>query len=303
MAEASIAAAIPTGSARPEAELRSSTVMAPDAPSAKPGPLPETPTSSLPPAAAAQKLPLGSGAPVMSFGPERAKPASVRSVAPAAMTASAERPTPAGSKAAALAGSKARSGPAYSEAVADARLWALKDDAMSAKDTPEAGGFQVSPLAHPLGEGGPAVAVPSGADEAPRTARHIARQVADQPVLRSGGAAELSLAPEELGQLRLRVEIEDGGLRILIEAARPDTADLMRRHVETLRQELRSEGLGSVSVSIGGGGQERGGAAGQGRDPGPGRGATWPGLPVPDADLAPRPSRPRNVAGHLDLRF
>ena len=70
------------------------------------------------------------------------------------------------------------------------------------------------------------------------------------PVLRTGGSAEVSLAPKELGQLRLSVETSDTGLRIVIEAARPETADLMRRHVEALRQELRQEGLGAVSVSI-----------------------------------------------------
>ena len=81
-------------------------------------------------------------------------------------------------------------------------------------------------------------------------AHRIARQVAAHPVLKAGGSAEMSLAPEELGHLRLSVEASDSGLRIVIEAARPETAVLMRRHEETLRQELEQEDLGTVNVSI-----------------------------------------------------
>ncbi|WP_176559264.1 flagellar hook-length control protein FliK [Rubellimicrobium roseum] len=136
-------------------------------------------------------------------------------------------------------------------------------------------------------------------------ARRIARQVAEQTILRTGGRAEMSLAPEELGHLRLRVDVDEGGLRVLIEAARTDTADLLRRHVETLRQELRSEGLGSVSVSIGGGEANRGGGDAQGRAPALERAGHAPS-PVtfdPGGPANPVPSRPRAGTGQLDLRF
>jgi flagellar hook-length control protein FliK len=146
---------------------------------------------------------------------------------------------------------------------------------------------------------------PNGAD-GPRTARRIARQVADHPVLRTGGAAELSLYPEELGHLRLTVEGSEGNLRIVIEAARPETADLLRRHVETLRQELRQEGLLSVGVSIGGGDARRGdGSPARQSEQGGFGGPALAGGASPEAALAAthQAARSRTATGHLDLRF
>lgn len=143
----------------------------------------------------------------------------------------------------------------------------------------------------------------------PPEAQRIARQVARHPVLRTGGSAEVSLAPVELGHLRLSVEMSEGGLRVVIEAARPETCDLMRRHVETLRQELRQEGLEAVSVSIGG----RESRQGDGRSPGGRQDDAWTALGAGAATggtggLGPASSdppvpRPARVAGHLDLRF
>ena len=137
-------------------------------------------------------------------------------------------------------------------------------------------------------------------------ARDIGRQIA-QAGLAPGGTAELRLAPEELGPLRLSVERSEDGLRLVIEAARPETADLLRRHIEALRQELRQEGLGSVGVSIGGGESRReGGAAPHRNQDGPGLhssfDATPPRGPAPAFVVAPAP-RGRAADGHLDLRF
>ncbi|TNC51553.1 hypothetical protein FHG66_05155 [Rubellimicrobium rubrum] len=142
-------------------------------------------------------------------------------------------------------------------------------------------------------------------DGAP-TVRRIGRQIAAQPVLRSGGRAEFNLAPEELGHLRLSVETSEAGLRIVIEAARPETADLMRRHVEALRQELRQEGLGQVGVSIGGGDSAAGRETSH-----PGRrgseaaaGASGPVAATSVLPLSDTPApRTRNAGGALDLRF
>jgi hypothetical protein len=126
--------------------------------------------------------------------------------------------------------------------------------------------------------------------------------------MKAAGSAEMSLAPEELGHLRLNVEASDAGLRIVIEAARPETADLMRRHVEALRQELRQEGLGAVSVSIGGGEGRRGGDPSPDRGSGAGWAAQAPWAPgaEPGATTVPNsPAMPRSAgsAGHIDLRF
>jgi hypothetical protein len=88
-----------------------------------------------------------------------------------------------------------------------------------------------------------------------------------------------------------------------IEALRPETADLLRRHVESLRQELRQDGLGAVSISIGGGEAGRGSGTPAERG-GPGRfaslGGTGDGTTV--VPVFPSPPRPRPAAGQLDLR-
>jgi len=153
----------------------------------------------------------------------------------------------------------------------------------------------------PSGNGPPGS---TASPDIPPEARRIAQQVATHPVFRTGGSAEVSLAPEELGHLRLSVEMGDGGLRVVIEAARPETCDLMRRHVEALRQELRQEGLGSVSVSVGGGEGRRGEDQAQG-----GRQADlWPAsggrATASDPGASDPPlTRPASAAGHLDLRF
>jgi hypothetical protein len=140
--------------------------------------------------------------------------------------------------------------------------------------------------------------------EGTATVRDVARQIVAHPMVKAGGAAELHLAPEELGQLRLSVEPTGDGLRVTIEALRPETADLLRRHVEVLRQELRQDGLGSVSVSIGGG------EAGRGSGAPPDRSQLAPVGSLADgtAATAPLPTtpplpRPHPAAGQLDLRF
>jgi flagellar hook-length control protein FliK len=191
-----------------------------------------------------------------------------------------------------------------SVAAAARELEAERRGASSAGPLDRAGDVPAVPLAQ--AEAGVAPTAAPGPEGAV-TARRIARQIVDQPVLRTGGATELSLYPEELGHLRLTVEGTDGNLRVIIEAARPETADLMRRHVETLRQELRQEGLGSVGVSIGGGEARRDDGSparrsGEGGFGGPGQ----VGAPSSEAgpSAAPGPAaRSRAAGGHLDIRF
>ncbi|RXL51583.1 flagellar hook-length control protein FliK, partial [Citrobacter sp. AAK_AS5] len=58
----------------------------------------------------------------------------------------------------------------------------------------------------------------------PRLAEALA-PVADRPV-------ELTLSPEELGRVRMTLTTQDGTLTLAIQAARPETIDLMRRHID-----------------------------------------------------------------------
>ena len=64
------------------------------------------------------------------------------------------------------------------------------------------------------------------------------------------GKVELSLNPEELGRVRVSLSIQDGGVSVTILADRPETADLMRRHVDQLAEEFRSLGFDTVDFSF-----------------------------------------------------
>ncbi|MBN8185070.1 flagellar hook-length control protein FliK [Salipiger thiooxidans] len=77
---------------------------------------------------------------------------------------------------------------------------------------------------------------------------------------------ELQLRPEELGHLRFRMVQGEHGLLLSISADRPETLDLLRRHVDQLARSLSDLGYGGASFSFGEGGQSngRGGEAGRG---------------------------------------
>ncbi|MEO0702069.1 MAG: flagellar hook-length control protein FliK [Pseudomonadota bacterium] len=94
----------------------------------------------------------------------------------------------------------------------------------------------------------PTSAIPAGAE----TARHVAIQVAE--ALRQGsGTFEITLSPEELGRVRLSVGVVDGAMLVNLSAERPETLDLMRRHIDMLQAEARAEGFATLSFSFSGG--------------------------------------------------
>lgn len=111
---------------------------------------------------------------------------------------------------------------------------------------------------------------------------------------------DLALDPPELGRLRLSFSDINGALTLVIAAERPETADLMRRHLGLLAQEFARAGIDAPMVSISNGGADGrhdqkpaipmphapGGGGPQGEHPAP-----------PRAQTAPTPSR-----GGLDLR-
>ncbi len=64
----------------------------------------------------------------------------------------------------------------------------------------------------------------------------VLRQQPDGPV-------EISLSPEELGQLRVSLWADGDGIRMVVQAERGETLDLLRRNAEILMAELRAEGF------------------------------------------------------------
>lgn len=101
-----------------------------------------------------------------------------------------------------------------------------------------------------------AMGVPANAE----TARHVSTQIAVAVTKGDGATTQISLNPEELGRVRLSMSATDGSITLNILAERPETNDLLRRHIEVLAQEFRSLGYNSISFSFGTSGQ--GGADG-----------------------------------------
>lgn len=81
--------------------------------------------------------------------------------------------------------------------------------------------------------------------------RHVAHQIADVVTRAPDGPVDLHLNPEELGKVRISMAMVEGGITVTILAERPDTLDLMRRHIDQLAQEFRQLGYGLINFSFG----------------------------------------------------
>ncbi len=131
----------------------------------------------------------------------------------------------------------------------------------------------------------------------PGLGHHLAETVArfpDRPV-------EVTLSPEELGRVRMTFNTTDGVLSLSLVADRPETLDLMRRHIDQLAEDFRDLGFDSISFSF---------AQSQDRDQAP----FWHHDAPSDTDeppgvtpgTAPKPTlraQDTGVAGGLDIRI
>lgn len=140
---------------------------------------------------------------------------------------------------------------------------------------------------------GPAVAGPEQA-----RAVAVARQLAEATGLAPNGQLEVSLSPEELGRVKLTITPQDAGLAIAIQAERPETLELMRRHIDVLVRELADEGFASLSFDFGQGGGEAGRWFGGEESPGD---LAIVGEARGEADAAEEHAAPSR--GGLDLRL
>lgn len=168
---------------------------------------------------------------------------------------------------------------------------AAEETAIGLPGVPETGGG--TPIG-PFPATGPAPAHPSAPAE---TARHIARQLADHVRTGTDGTTEIRLDPADLGAVRLTLQAEATSVTLVIQADRPETADLMRRHLGELAQEFRALGYDDLRFSFAG---STGG--GNGRPEHASRDGAAPPLP----DLPPPAPEPRPAAaaaGGLDLRL
>ena len=79
----------------------------------------------------------------------------------------------------------------------------------------------------------------------------IARQVADAAPRAAEAAIEITLHPEELGRLKLTLTGSEGAQLLQVVAERPETLDLVRRHIDLLMREFGAQGFGGLNVSLG----------------------------------------------------
>tara|TARA_R100001369_G_scaffold86602_3_gene121244 strand:+ start:155 stop:631 length:477 start_codon:yes stop_codon:yes gene_type:complete len=84
---------------------------------------------------------------------------------------------------------------------------------------------------------------------------HIARQLVEVMGQAAHRPTEIVLSPEELGRVRMSMLAEDGKITVSILTERPETLDLMRRHIDQLGQSFRSMGYDQISFSFGQGAQ------------------------------------------------
>ena len=85
----------------------------------------------------------------------------------------------------------------------------------------------------------------------PETARYAAAQIAVAVTNTGGKVTEIALNPEELGRVKLSLTAMDGAITLNVLAERPETQDLLRRHLDMLAQEFRDLGYSSISFSFG----------------------------------------------------
>jgi hypothetical protein len=149
----------------------------------------------------------------------------------------------------------------------------------------------------------PRAAEPAGAAATPTASAEAGRNVALQIVTAvrtdGDGGFELQLSPEELGKVRLALHVSEGTVALSIHAERPETLDLMRRHIDILEREFHDAGFTSMSFTFG-----QGSADGRRSAPPAYADAVrdWSSDPAPAADRS-RASRPAGPTSHLDLRL
>ncbi len=95
------------------------------------------------------------------------------------------------------------------------------------------------------------VAQPATQSAKAEITRAIARQMAAAIQVRAGsGTIEIALSPEELGRVSITLNGREDGMVLTIAAERPETLDLMRRHLAVLEAEFQSLGYGDISFDL-----------------------------------------------------
>lgn len=92
----------------------------------------------------------------------------------------------------------------------------------------------------------------------PDMARHAANQMAVAISQSGGRSTEIALNPEELGRVRMSLSAAEASVSLTVFADRPETVDLLRRHIEILAQEFRALGYADIQFTFSSGDQGEG---------------------------------------------
>lgn len=129
----------------------------------------------------------------------------------------------------------------------------------------------------------------------PETPRAVAVQLSEAVRSSDGDSISIRLDPEELGAVRMKLNHSDGQITVSISAERPETLDLMRRHVDQLAQEMRGLGYASMRFDF----QQQNQRNGQ-----PSESSAGPQAEPESPAISPfRAPRQLAAAGGLDIRL
>lgn len=130
-------------------------------------------------------------------------------------------------------------------------------------------------------------------------ARGAVAQIAEAVRQPTNGTVEIRLSPEELGRVTLSMVPGDAGLMVQLVAERPETLELLRRHVDLLAADLQDLGYSGLEFSFG-----REGRDGSGDGSAQQEGALAPSG-APESDTTRRSVRAQGSApdGRLDIRL
>ncbi|MCJ8336270.1 MAG: flagellar hook-length control protein FliK, partial [Epibacterium sp.] len=87
------------------------------------------------------------------------------------------------------------------------------------------------------------------------TPRLVAVQLAEA-AMQGKPKVDVILNPQELGNVTMRLSTTENGIAMLIRAERPETEELMRRHIHELEKEFKEMGFENIEFSFAGGGTE-----------------------------------------------
>jgi len=129
-------------------------------------------------------------------------------------------------------------------------------------------------------------------------ARAIASQLQDAAPKVPGKAVEITLNPQELGGVRMAMQMSENTIGISIVTERPETLDLLRRHIDQLATEFRELGYDHIDLNLADGrtpNQNQQGSEGETADT---------SRPVPgNEDESPLQGHsPKVLAGGVDMR-